>query len=135
VTEVTFTIPGNPMGKQRARTLKTGRSYTPKETVSYENLVKLIYSEIENKPYFEGPIGMFITAIFPIPKSVSKAKRAKMVSGEIRPTIKSDWDNIGKLVSDSLNGIAYHDDKQIVDGRVIKSYGYAPMVQVTIWEV
>jgi len=135
MSEVSFTIPGNPMGKQRARTLKTGRSYTPKETVSYENLVKLIYSEIENKPYFEGPIGMFITAIFPIPKSVSKAKRAKMVSGEIRPTIKSDWDNIGKLVSDSLNGIAYHDDKQIVDGRVIKSYGYAPMVQVTMWEV
>ena len=29
-----------------------------------------------------------------------------------------DWDNCGKSVCDSLNGIAWVDDRQVVDGRV-----------------
>ena len=34
-------IPGKPQGKARARTCKTGHSYTPENTVLYENLIKL----------------------------------------------------------------------------------------------
>lgn len=34
--------------------------------------------------------------------------------------VRSDWDNIGKLVSDALNGVFWEDDRQIVDGRVQK---------------
>lgn len=29
-----------------------------------------------------------------------------------------DWDNHGKAISDALNGICYHDDRQIVSGTV-----------------
>ena len=47
---------------------------------------------------------------------------------------KADWDNIGKIVCDSLNGIAYHDDVQIVDAQVRKFYGETPRVVVTIQE-
>lgn len=35
---------------------------------------------------------------------------------------KPDWDNVGKLVGDSLNGVAYLDDAQIFDGRVQKAW-------------
>lgn len=38
--------------------------------------------------------------------SDNRKKRAAKLSGAIRPTKKPDCDNIGKIVADSLNGIA-----------------------------
>ena len=39
-----FTVLGEPKGKGRPRFIpKTGRAITPKDTVQYENLVKLEY--------------------------------------------------------------------------------------------
>ena len=40
---------------------------------------------------------------------------------------------MGKIVSDALNGIAYRDDSQIVDARVVKRYSDNPMVKVSVW--
>ena len=31
-----------------------------------------------------------------------------------------DFDNLAKLVTDSLNGVAYADDVQIIDARILK---------------
>jgi Holliday junction resolvase RusA-like endonuclease len=73
-----------------------------------------------------------IQAFFSIPKSTSKTKREKMLSGEIRPTKKPDWDNIGKVVCDALNKLAYGDDSGIVDGRVQKFYSDEPRVEVEL---
>ncbi|WP_332834903.1 RusA family crossover junction endodeoxyribonuclease [Clostridium perfringens] len=39
-----------------------------------------------------------------------------------KPTKKPDVDNIAKIILDSLNGVAYKDDSQIVDIRIIKKY-------------
>ncbi len=36
------------------------------------------------------------------------------------PTLKPDTDNIAKVVCDALNGVAYHDDKQITSLTVDK---------------
>ena len=51
------------------------------------------------------------------------------------PTKKPDTDNIAKIILDSLNGIAYHDDAQIVRLTVQKSYSREPRVLVEISEV
>nr|DAG40359.1 MAG TPA: Endodeoxyribonuclease RusA [Caudoviricetes sp.] len=67
-----------------------------------------------------------------IPKSATKAKRELMLTGKIRPTVKPDWDNLGKLVSDALNGIAYDDDKSVVDASVRKYYSDRPRTQITV---
>lgn len=128
-----FVIPGDPCAKQRPRMTRTGHTYTPKQTVSYENLVKTIYSDKCGK-YFDGPVRLEICAYFSVPKSTSKKKREQMLNDKIRPTKKPDWDNIGKIVTDSLNGIAYGDDKQVVYARVAKIYGVVPRVEVTIGE-
>lgn len=129
-----FVIPGDPCAKQRPRMTRAGHTYTPKQTVSYENLVKTIYSDKCGK-YFEGPIHMEIYAYFSVPKSVSKKKKDEMLNGDIRPTKKPDWDNIGKIIMDSLNNIAYDDDKQVVSARVEKLYGAVPRVEVFISEL
>lgn len=60
------------------------------------------------------------------------AKREDISSRRIR---KSDWDNIGKLVCDALNGVAYDDDKCVCDARVVKLYGEVPHLRVRLEDI
>ncbi|AVX21616.1 Holliday junction resolvase RusA (prophage-encoded endonuclease) [Carboxydocella sporoproducens DSM 16521] len=48
-----------------------------------------------------------------------------------------DWDNYGKAITDALNKVAYKDDRQIVDGRVIKRLcdKGEERAEVRIWKV
>lgn len=133
---VQFTIPGEPVGKGRPRFTRQGGTYTPEKTASYENLVKLEYERQCGQYRFpdDARLDIRITAYFGIPKSVSKKKRAEMLSHKIRPKKVPDWDNIGKIVADSLNKIAYYDDSQVVDGQVRKFFGETPKVVVVIQE-
>lgn len=132
--QVKFVIPGPPKGKARHRTMKTGISYNPQENVLYENLVKVSYQQ-QVKQMLGEVIEADIWAYFPIPKSASKKKHEQMERGEIRPTVKPDWDNIGKIVCDALSNIAYSDDKIITDATVHKRYSDNPRVEVTFTEV
>lgn len=130
-----FTIPGEPQGKGRPRfTGKGKRPTTPDNTVFYENLVKVEFQRQCHGIKFpdDSMIDMRITAYYEIPQSASKKRRAAMLNHKIRPTKTPDVDNIFKVVADSLNGIAYRDDKQIVDGMVRKFYSDEPRVVVTI---
>jgi len=129
-------IPGKPLGKQRPRVLKTGVTYTPKETVNYEAVVKALYIEkyAMEKP-FEGPVSVEIVALYQIPKSASKKRKEAMKRGAIKPTVRPDVDNISKIITDALNGVAYLDDKQIIECSVNKCYAEAPAVLVTISEL
>ncbi len=52
----------------------------------------------------------------------------------MRPTMKPDNDNIAKSVLDALNGLAYVDDKQIVELKVNKYYGAEAYVYVKLTE-
>ena len=71
----TFTIPGQPKGKMRPKVTMQGgfaHAYTPKETTSYENYVRVMYQICKNKMFLDGAIRADIVAFFPIPKSTSK---------------------------------------------------------------
>ena len=135
--EVRFSIPGSPFGKQRPRVVTRGnfsKAYTPEKTVSYENLVKFMYQNAAKDFMFPDgtQLCVEITAYYEVPKSTSKKKAAEMLAGTIRPTKKPDFDNIGKIICDSLNKIAYHDDSAIVDAEVHKYYAEVPRVEVII---
>lgn len=137
---VLFRIPGEPKGKQRPRVVSRNgfsRAYTPKETVAYENLIKVEYELQADRFRFDdgAMLSMTISAFYAIPKSTSKKKRAQMLSGEIRPIKKPDADNILKCVADSLNQIAYKDDTQLVDCRCMKFYSDEPRLEVRIAEI
>jgi Holliday junction resolvase RusA-like endonuclease len=128
--QITFTIPGDPMGKQRPKFGK-GFAYTPIKTVNYETLVKMEYHNQVGK-MLDGEIKATINAFYSIPKSVSKKRSDLMCVGVIRPTKKPDLDNVAKAILDSLNGIAYKDDSQVVELTVKKYYGDSPVVTVIL---
>lgn len=132
-----FVVPGKPFGKQRPRVAcrgKFSKAYTPEKTKTYENLVKLFYAQESKGEMFpeDAELEIKIVAYYEIPKSVSKVKREKMLSGRIRPTKRPDLDNVAKAIYDSLNKVAYHDDAAIVEARISKYYSDSPRVEVTI---
>lgn len=139
-SKVSFIILGEPVGKGRPKFSTQGgftRAVTPKMTINYETLVKMEYQAQCGGYMFDSDaaLGMDIIAYKPIPKSTSKKRRELMLGNLILPTKKPDWDNVGKIVCDALNKIAFCDDTQIVDGRVIKRYSEQPRVEVVIWQL
>ena len=141
---IKFTILGEPQSKARPRFYHNGRfvqTYTPEQTVSYENLVKLSYmqqcsDEDGNAQRLNGAIRAEIRAFFQIPKSTTKKKHDMMADGKIRPvTVRKDADNVAKGILDALNGIAYDDDRQIVELLVYKFYSETPKAVVFLEEI
>lgn len=142
MTSIEFTIPGPPQGKARPKVTRnkySGKSltYTPDKTVSYEELTRIRYLAAAHGFKFpnDAQIVVQITAWYPILKSKSEKVKVAMQAGELKPMKKPDWDNIGKIVCDALNGIAYEDDSQIVLGQVAKAYSANPRTDVRLWKI
>ena len=134
-----FVIPGEPGSKGRPRFSNRGKYvsvHTPPKTVEYENLVRLSFMEQCGTPsMLEGSLEVKIFAYFSPPKNVSKVKLNKMLANEMQPQKKPDSDNIAKVVLDSLNKVAFEDDKQVSDLHVFKRYAQKPCVMVVINEI
>jgi len=130
---ISLTIPGPPIGKQRARVTRTGHAYTPAKTVNYEALVKQTFAA--KYPDFvplSGPVvvGLWIL-LMPSKETARKIKKGI----KVYPTIKPDIDNVFKIIADALSGLAFVDDKQIVESDLSKHYAERPMVEVVIKEL
>lgn len=134
---IQFVIMGEPQGKGRPRFARSGHTYTPEKTAAYEKAAALAYKRrYQGKSFEKGvPLEMRIRAYCKVPQSASKAKRADMLSGMIRPIKTPDADNIAKIICDALNGVAYHDDAQIVRIAVEKYYGATGYVEVALKEI
>jgi len=117
---VDFTIPGQPVAKQRPRKGALGQFYTPARTMRYEKDVAAAYLAAggPKHPDYIGPVEMSITLTRPYPTSWPKWRR-----NPIAATAKPDVDNLAKSVADALNGIAYHDDAQVAYLSVSKEWG------------
>ena len=133
-----FKIPGKAQAKQRPRMGRSGIVYTPKETLVYENYVKMCYSDYAKEfgwlPY-ENQVRAEIEVLVAVPKSDSKTKKKAKIEGMIRPAVKPDCDNLAKSILDSLNGLAYRDDKQVVELVVKKYYAENAEVKIKLSEV
>ena len=132
--KIEFTVPGAPVGKGRPRFTKSGHTYTPEKTKAYEEKVVQCWKCQSGKGFAAGiPLIAHITAYFPVPKSVSKAKREAM-EGTFH-TKKCDADNLCKAIFDALNQHAYQDDSAVQIGGCYKIWtNGAPRVEVTIEE-
>ena len=124
-----FTIPGKPFAKQRPRFARGGRTYTPKETVSFERVVGQTAIAAGAVP-IEGPVFLSIVATFEIPRSWSKARRAEALG---QPhTQRPDVDNLQKAILDGLNRIAFADDGQVYRITSEKRWGETPSTVVEV---
>lgn len=110
--EVTITVFGKVHGKARPRVTRHG-VYTPKTTREYERLIAEKYRETGCEPFL-GEVAVEVTTYRALPES-----RPKKCIKE-PDTYKPDVDNIGKIVLDALNGVAYLDDKQVTSLSVHK---------------
>ena len=121
-----FTVPGNPKGQARHRTrvvTAPGRqplamNYDPKEAKEWKNKVAFHALAAKIQPIV-GAVSMEVHAFMPRPQ---RLMRKRDYDGAVFCESKPDWDNLGKGVCDALEGIAYANDSQVVDGRVIKMY-------------
>ena len=125
----------NPQGKARPRFTRRGIAYTPAKTKQAEDIIREAWLT-QSKFTFEKGIPLKISLVggYPVAKSISKKQRALMLDGLVRPTVKPDLDNFAKLVLDSLNGYAYHDDAQVVVFKepFCKFYAEKPFIGVII---
>lgn len=112
--------------------------YSDNETEQHERAiaeyVALLMRRVRNEPT-ERPLCLVVHAFRIVPESWSPTDKAKALAGNIVPTSRPDGDNYLKLVQDALNGVAYKDDSQIVDSRVIKRYSDRPALQVELREM
>lgn len=131
----TFIIPGEPVAKGRPRVTRTGHAYTPERTRLYEAHIRDLWKKKSAHRASCGlPLRVFVTAYFSVPKSVSKKRRIGMEGAP--HTKRPDADNIAKSVLDALNGLAFEDDSNIHDLRVVKCYTLGePRVELRLeWE-
>ncbi|HEV2155458.1 RusA family crossover junction endodeoxyribonuclease [Bradyrhizobium sp.] len=129
---IEFALAGAPRGKERVKTAADGHSYTPERTVSFEG--RLAYAAqlaMAGRPPLEGPLELDVVMYFAVPASKPARFRQDALAGKIRPTVKPDWDNGGKL-TDALNLIVWIDDKQVVDARVRKFYSDRPRTEIRV---
>lgn len=108
-------IPGAPVPKGRPRTYRdkrTGktRTVTPQRTRDYEAHVARTYRAAGGEHLGNGPVRLELW--------VSNERVVVTVEPADAPTAKrprGDLDNITKAVADALNGLAFDDDRQIVE--------------------
>ena len=127
---LTFEVPGPVYGKGRPRFVRsTGRAYTPADTVTAESWVRTCALNAGATP-LEGPLSLTVHVRVQIPQSWSQKKRSEALGSPT--TGKPDLDNIVKLIGDSLNGIAWADDRQVAALWTTRRYAETPGATIII---
>ena len=134
-----FTVPGEPVAKARARVFFNKRanrvmSMTPTKTATYEQFIKLIAADFFPAPA-TGPVIMSIRVFRGTPKSLSKKLHEQAEAGTLRPTTRPDVDNYLKSCMDALNGISFRDDSQVIGVHVDKFYSANPRTEIDVEEL
>ena len=119
---MTIEIPGEPIAQPRARvSTRNGvsRAYVPAShpVHAYRQAIALTWRSAVGR-MFLGPLRVTIELTFTRPKSAKRSHH----------TVRPDLSNCVKAVEDSLNGIAWADDSQIVEEISRKAYGVARTV-------
>ena len=66
--------------------------------------------------------------------TTTKKNRELMLSGTLSPIKKPDIDNIGKVMLDALNKIAFKDDNQVTKMEIEKVYAEEEKIYIKIEE-
>ena len=128
-----FKVNGQPKGKGRPRFTKNGHVYTPESTRIYEEEIKIRYKEKYKNEMLDGNIAVEVF-INKKPASYLGIRKYNKLLGKYC-NIKPDTDNVVKAVLDALNGVAYADDKNVVEIYAVKKYSTESSVVVRLYEL
>jgi len=123
VKSMNFVVPGPPVAwARRIQPKDGGKPFTPKPQENYKGkvIVEFLRAAGPNWKPWDGPVSLWVVTRRELPKSAPKWMREH--AEEILDINVPDWDNLGKLVSDALNGIAYVDDRRASDAGVEKRH-------------
>lgn len=122
--EISFIVDGNPVAKPRQRFKVVNGVPVPYKDSDHPihafTKAIILAARVAGAVPHDDDVELDVVAIFGRPPSHWN-KTGLSPKAPLRPP-KNDWDNVGKAVSDALNGVAYRDDEQVIDGHVRKRY-------------
>ena len=133
--ELRFTAYGTPRPQGSAKAFVRGnRAFITSDNVKlkpYRHTLTQVALEELRRNVPEGPlcsrgIGVEVSITFVLAKPKSKAKRVTEV------VVKPDVDKLCRAVLDSLTGVAYEDDSQVVALTAQKLYGLPERTEVAV---
>lgn len=142
LARVEFTIPGRPIPWARAggnygADGRGARHFTPhRQRAAMAGVAKAFQAATvgRNAP-LTGALKLEILCVYAIPATWAKAKQTAARRGLVWKTSVPDTDNLGKLISDALNKVAYSDDALIAVTSVAKRYGEPERTVVRLTEL
>ena len=140
-TMIDMTIDIKPLPQPRPRFARRGNFVTTYDTPKIKTYKKHIEIAVKNEmvskniSMTERPLIINLTFTFAPPKSYPKYKVKEIMGGKVQFTKNVDVDNLAKAVMDAINGVAYKDDRQVVELNVKKRYGEKDAVHIKIKEV
>lgn len=137
---LSLTILGEPKAVQSVRACRMGntiRQFQPKKVTDWKAYIRL--SATEQLPDgwtpLTGAVEVEYTFVFPILKSMNKKTVQAITDGLLLfKDRKPDIDNLQKGLADSLTGVVWMDDSQIVETHASKIFGVVPQIKVNIYE-
>lgn len=128
--EIRFTAFGRPLPQGSKNAFKSGNRVVLVEASKglkpWRSVVALAAKEamldVQDMSLIEGPVSVELLFQFVPGKTV---KRQHM-------TTKPDIDKTARAILDSLSGVVWRDDAQVVELRARKSYGPVDLVQVAV---
>jgi Holliday junction resolvase RusA-like endonuclease len=136
--QIQFTVRGQPLALKRHRS-GNGFLYNPsaKAQQSFCTTVESLFAN-HAAPLFPRDDYLTVVMVFYLKRPKNHYVGNKVAPERLRPTAplytKSppDVDNLAKFVLDSMNGLLFHDDRQVVSLHATKVYGDVPATRVTV---
>ena len=123
VATISFDVPGPVAGKARPRVTRSGgHTYTPDPKAYAARVAEygVVARNEMGAEITDGPVYIYVEIYRPLPKSWSQRKRDRML---LEPCLTTpDGVNVLANVCDALEGVFYHNDRQVFDCRVVKTW-------------
>ena len=124
--DIAFDVPGQPVPQPRHRIAARGRfatAYVPKSHPVHAYRESIVLAARMASKEREG-VAFSLEIFFVFARPASHWTKSGLAKGAPAIPPKSDWDNLGKAVSDAItdSGAVWEDDEQVVDARVTKRY-------------
>ena len=128
-----FVVFGPPVPQPRPRVAKNGHRYYPANGIAtYRKAIKTVAKGLFPVPY-DCPCRLTVVYVFERPPSHFTKGGELTAAAKRRPyPTKCDSDNLAKGLKDSLNGVAYTDDRLVVSETHDRVYGDNARTEVRI---